>query len=670
MLVKLPQVCNRRFQQLLLLLFFLLTCIPIHAADEKVRLRLAWKNQFQFAGYYVAKEKGFYEQEGLDVSILEKQKDINNVQELLSGKTDFAVGRSSILINRARGDDVVALMAAFQHSPMMLLTLQSSGISKPVKLKGKRIMFTQDAKLVSDVLAILMQAGLSKDDFVHLNHSYNLDDLVNSNTDAMAAYSSNEPFQLEKRGIEYNIIHPKDFGFDIYSDILFTSGRMVKQRPDLVEKFYHASLLGWLYAFDNIEETVSIILDKYNTQNRSKEALLFEANALKKLAFDKEGKFGSITMGRFLQMLQIYILTNITDKNVDLSGFIYHQPMSKFYLSAKELQYIYAVPVVKVCVNQDWMPYEGIEEGRHKGMVADYLRLLKEKLGITFSVVPTKSVSEGISFIKSGKCTIISSVIPTAKSSRSYNLTTPFLSVPVVLATSSGADIGDSIPESISVMEDTAFEEIVQTRYPRVRMVSVASGQEGLELVLENKVHGFLSARAHINSLVSKYSINNIEINESFQDVMDISIAVNQEDLLLLGLLDKAIRSITLEEKQAITDRWINIKPPSTISHDLVMKILLGVAVVFFLAAYSYAVIWRNNRQLSEIAGTDWLTQLPNRHRVIEKLETFLNHSNRYSRTLSVIYFDIDNFKSVNDRFGHAVGDEVLQKLAQLVERD
>jgi len=171
--VLLRPVGNRKIQLLLLLLFFLLTCMPIHAAEEKVRLRLAWKNQFQFAGYYVAKEKGFYEQEGLDVSILEKQQNIDNAQELLSGKTDFAVGRSSILINRARGDDVVALMAAFQHSPMMLLTLQSSGIFKPAKLKGKRIMFTQDAKLVPDVLAILMQAGLSKDDYVHLNHSFN-----------------------------------------------------------------------------------------------------------------------------------------------------------------------------------------------------------------------------------------------------------------------------------------------------------------------------------------------------------------------------------------------------------------------------------------------------------------------------------------------------------------
>ncbi len=480
MWVRLYSVANRRFMLLWLILSCLLASSPIHASMDKVSLRLVWKNQFQFAGYYVAKEKGFYAQEGLDVEILEKQRGIDNAQELLSGKTEFAVGRSSVLINRARGDDIVAMMAAFQDSPMMLLTLGNSGISEPASLLGKRVMLTQDAKNVSEVLAMLIQADISGDEYIHLQHSFNLDDLINGNADAMAAYVSNEPFQLQKRGVKFNVIHPKNHGFNMYSDILFTSGRMVEQRPDLVDKFYHATRLGWLYAFDNIEETVSIILEKYNTQNRSREALQFEAHALKKLAFDAEGKFGTITMDRVQQMLQIYLLTNIVDKNADISGFIYQSPMSKFSISIQELHYIRTKPVVSACVNQEWMPYEGEENGIYKGMVADYMRLLQDRLDITFHIVPTSSVSEANRFIQSGKCEIISAVLPTSRGRRSYNLTTPYLSVPAVIATRASANGKAPFPESVSVVKNTAFEEIIQARHPNVRVVSVENGRQGL----------------------------------------------------------------------------------------------------------------------------------------------------------------------------------------------
>jgi len=506
MWARLRSVANGRYLLLWLILNCLLASSPIHASMDKVSLRLAWKNQFQFAGYYVAKEKGFYAQDELDVDFLEKQHGIDNAQELLSGNTEFAVGRSSVLINRARGDDIVAMMAVFQDSPMMLLTLGGSGISEPASLLGKRIMLTQEAKNVSDVLAMLIQAGISADDYIHLQHSFNLDNLINGNADAMVAYVSNEPFQLQKRGIKFNVIHPKDHGFNMYSDILFTSGRMVKQRPDLVEKFYRATLLGWLYAFDNNEESVSIILEKYNTQNRSREALQFEAHALKELAFDAEGKFGTITMDRVQQMLQIYLLTNIVDKDVDVSGFIYQSPMSKFSFSSQELQYIYVKPVVPASVNQEWMPYEGEEGGIYEGMVADYMRLLQDRLGITFHIVSTSSVSEANRLIQSGKCEIISAVFPTSAGSRLCNLTTPYMSVPAVIASSASTDRKDSFPESISVVKDTAFEEILRTRYPNVRIISVENGHQGLELVQEDKVGGYLCTRARVNSLAATYS--------------------------------------------------------------------------------------------------------------------------------------------------------------------
>ena len=80
---------------------------------------------------------------------------------------------------------------------------------------------------------------------------------------------------------------PKNFGFNFYEDLLFTSKDFASRNPKLVKDFYNATMKGWKYAFDNIEETAQIIYEKYNTQNKSLKALIFEANEMKKLVYDK-----------------------------------------------------------------------------------------------------------------------------------------------------------------------------------------------------------------------------------------------------------------------------------------------------------------------------------------------------------------------------------------------
>jgi polar amino acid transport system substrate-binding protein len=95
------------------------------------------------------------------------------------------------------------------------------------------------------------------------------------------------------------------------------------------------------------------------------------------------------------------------------------------------------------------------------------------------------------------------------------------------------------------------------------------------------------------------------------------------------------------------------------------LLIVVGVVVVF--AVLINVIVVRHNKKLNKLAGTDWLTQLPNRHKIIRKMEGFINHSNRYSRTVSLIYFDVDNFKVINDSYGHYMGDKVLKMFATLL---
>lgn len=306
------------------LLVFVFACLQAALAQaETVTLQLIWKHQFQFAGYYIAKEKGYYADEGIDVHIQEYMHDTALIPDMLEGKTDFAVGRSSILVNKGKGAPITALMAAFQHSPLMLIT--RGDITSPEQIRGKKVMLTNDARDVAEVQAMLLRSGILPEDYIKQAHSFNIDDLISGKTDAMGAYISNEPFQMINRDEPYAVLHPADYGFDMYSDILFTHNETLRTRPELVERFVRASIKEWVYAFDNIDETAQLIAQKYNTQQRTLGALIYEGQALKKLAFEQHVPFGQLTEERFRAMANIYLIAGLLDKDDSIANFVYQR---------------------------------------------------------------------------------------------------------------------------------------------------------------------------------------------------------------------------------------------------------------------------------------------------------------------------------------------------------
>lgn len=312
-------------------------------AAQKVVLQLNWKNQFQFAGYYVAKELGYYKEAGIDVEIKEFDfnTDISNVIE--NGKADFAVGRSSLLIDKINGKDVVALGAIYQESPMILLTRDDTGINTIKDLKHKRIMLTKDARETAAIMAMLFSNGLSKEDVLIEPHSFNLDDLINKKTDAMASYISNEPIRMEDKGIGYKIFDPKEYGFHFYSDILFTSSKFIKKNPKLTKDFYDATMKGWQYAFDNISQTAEIINNHYNTQHKTLLQLIKEGEILKHLAFKKDTPLGYLDKKQLNDIVKVYQVLGIATKDIDIDSFIYeyNHPMElAFKLKYKDIWFL------------------------------------------------------------------------------------------------------------------------------------------------------------------------------------------------------------------------------------------------------------------------------------------------------------------------------------------
>lgn len=317
------------------LFLFIFLHVTIYAKElTNVTLQLSWLNQFQFAGYIIAKEKGFYKDVGLDVYIREFSE--ANIYK----PYDFRVTKSSVLIDAAIKNDVVALGVIFQKSPMMLMSLASSNINSPKDLVGKNVMMTIEARAMADIIGMISSQNIKLVDVNFKQHSYNLNDLIEKKCDAMACFLTNEPFLLDQKGIKYNILHPKDYGFDFYEDFLITTTSFLDKNPKLTKDFYEASLKGWRYAIENIDESARIIYEKYNTQGKSLYSLIQEGEVTKELVLDSEGNIGVIDKVKLAEMLSVFKTIGLINSDFDFSKFIYEYnepPLFRFYFTPEEL---------------------------------------------------------------------------------------------------------------------------------------------------------------------------------------------------------------------------------------------------------------------------------------------------------------------------------------------
>lgn len=301
-----------------LIILFLLIVINLSAqTNNKVTLYLDWVHQFQFAGYYVAKEKGYYNEVALDVDIKEINDNSNNVKDIMTQDASYGVGKSSLIVDKFNGNDLVLLSSIYQSSPLVLISLKESNIKYPRDLKNKRVMITNDAVTSASINSMIISQGIRLDELIIQNHSFNIDDLINKKTDAMACFLSNETYILDKKNIEYNILNPDDYSFDFYEGILYTSQKELLNNPSRVQNFNKASLKGWEYAFNNIEETAKLIHEKYNTQNKSLDSLIYEGNILKKLSKIEKGKLGEINPKTIDEIKRFYNFLGLNKENTN-----------------------------------------------------------------------------------------------------------------------------------------------------------------------------------------------------------------------------------------------------------------------------------------------------------------------------------------------------------------
>lgn len=568
---------------LLIQIIFIAYAVANNTSLEKVSLQLHWKQQFEFAGYFIAKEKGFFKDVGIDVDILEYHNGINLTQSVISKEHTFAIGYSNTILDEINTNKIVLLSANFQSSPHVLVSLKSSNINSIKDFKNKKIMIDKEATQSAAFISMLQANGISFDDMLIEKPSFKVEHLIDGTVDLASYYYTNETYTLDKKAIAYNIWDPKDYGFDFYSDILFTSKEELEKYPLLVENFRTASLKGWEYAFNHIDETVDIILQKYNSQNKTQGELLYEARALKELAYHDNIPFGTIQKEKIQRLIDIYTLLGLYKNNTNIDELIY-QGSNKFYLTPIEQEYLKKKKVINMCVDPDWMPFEKIENGQHIGMAADYFNIIKEKTNLDIELIKTTSWSESLDFTKQRKCDILSFLMTTPERKKYLDFTTAYFKAPIVMATKSDVpfinDFNSLKEKKLGLPKGYAFIEVLRVDYPDLTIVEVDNIDDGLKKVVQGEIYGYIGTLATIGYSFQKKFTGELKISGKFDGTWDFSVGVRNDDPILLNIFQKAVNSIDKESEQKILNKWLSINYVKETDYSLLLKTIGGFVLI------------------------------------------------------------------------------------------
>lgn len=601
---------------LVFILFNVSLSFAFPAADsqnlEKITLQLAWKYQFEFAGFIAAKEKGFYQEAGLEVELKELSESQDNiVEDVISGKADYAVYSHDIAQLKANTNQPVVFLANYFKRPALVFISRDPYLS-PEDFAGKKIMAVDSDINNSSLTLLLDKFNIDRKTLEIIPRSFNPDDVIEAEVDIISAYLSNEIYDFKKADIPFSIIDPAMYGIYSYNNNLFTSQSIAKNHYERTQRFVKASNKGWEYALQHPDEINQIILDHYS-HYKTLEALKFEAGVINKLMLPKIYPIGSIDRNFVVNNLQRLNEQKLLKYNfpIDTLFLEYYKPLS-LSLTEKEKDFLENHSIITFSNELDWFPFDFTENskknGQPMGFSIDYLNLLADKIGIQIQF-DSDYWHLLLKKIKNNEIDAMHSIVKIKQREQLLSFTRPFSQINYVLVSHDRSNneiksLEDLNGKIIAVAKDWSIDYYIKDNYPEIQMLEVNNSQQMLEAVAYGKADASIDNHQTVSYLIQTLYINNLKISPiqfPSTDAVNLRIAFRKDLKTFVPIFEKAMNSLSVAELQQLNQKWFESDQESFNTNK---AITMQDQIVFSEQEKDYL---KTKQQITMCIDPDWM---------------------------------------------------------------
>lgn len=233
--------------------------VSVATTTEKVSVRMKWFFAGTMTGWFAGKEQGIYKDNGIELLINPGGPDNSSVKLVAAGTDLLGVaGADEILIAREKGIPVVPIAVLFKESPIGFISKTSSGIKTPTEWNGKTIEVDFGSNAEIQFRALVKKFNVKN--IKETPYTYSLIPFIENKVDVSVAYVMDQVVTLKSQGIDVNVIASKEFGINPYGDVIFTTEKTLKEKPELVKRFLKATIESQKWAIGNDSLAVSYLI--------------------------------------------------------------------------------------------------------------------------------------------------------------------------------------------------------------------------------------------------------------------------------------------------------------------------------------------------------------------------------------------------------------------------
>lgn len=283
------------------------------------------------------------------------------------------------------------------------------------------------------------------------------------------------------------------------------------------------------------------------------------------------------------------------DNNVGSSSFISS-------LSNAELENYNNIKEVSICVTNEWMPFEDINEnGEYVGLLADYMRLLSKTMDKPFNYNFVGHYINGLKAIEEGNCDLLPAAMPTNERSEYMYFTEPHHFLPLVVVTKNDEphayDFEMISDKRYASVKGYAVFEIISKKYPSIKLIEVEDTKSGLELVVDNKAHGYIDALHVINYEIARSNIKDLKINLELDVNFQLSMGLSKKSDVLLSVINKAIFKVPEDDKKRILYKWLTLKDEKTFDYNKLILPSFLIFIIFSILGFFLLLTYKSRQE-------------------------------------------------------------------------